>query len=73
MRCCCCVSSKSRKRSPVEVSVHFPSSCISMDEAGNFGACLRLVYIKLTSMNRMLVTSVLFLSNRRLIHHLSTL
>ena len=43
---CCCVSSKSRKRSPVEVSVHFPSSCISMDEAGNFGVCLCLALYK---------------------------
>ena len=39
-------SSKSRKRSPVEVSVHFPSSCISTVEAGNFYVCLRLALYK---------------------------
>ena len=46
MCCCCCVSSKSKKHSPVEVSVHFPSSCISMDQAGNVGAYLRLPLYK---------------------------
>jgi hypothetical protein len=40
------LSSKSRKRSPVEVSVHFPSSCISTVEAGNCGVCLCLALYK---------------------------